>query len=86
MTDRNERKDRKDRNGRQERKLRPGDRVSWRSHGATVPGVVEEEISERTQAAKRAVDASPEHPQYRVRSDKSGGAAVHRPEALRRER
>jgi Hypervirulence associated proteins TUDOR domain len=67
-------------------RFRPGDRVSWRSHGETVTGVVEEEITERTQAAKRTVAASKDHPQYRVRSDKSGGEAVHRPEALRRER
>ena len=32
----------------------------------------------------RTVDASPDEPQYRVRSDKSGGEAVHRPDALRR--
>jgi hypothetical protein len=66
--------------------FRPGDRVSWMSHGARVHGRVEGEITERTQAAKRTVAASRQAPQYRVRSDKSGGVAVHRPEALRRER
>lgn len=68
------------------RKLRPGDRVTWRSHGETVHGEVEEEITERTEAAGRVVAASREAPQYRVRSDNSGRDAVHRPEALRDER
>lgn len=69
-----------------ERRLRPGDRVSWRSHGQTVHGTVEEEITERVRTAGRAVAASGDAPQYRVRSDSSGRDAVHRPEALRRER
>ncbi|MFB6396529.1 DUF2945 domain-containing protein [Polymorphospora lycopeni] len=71
-----------------ERRGKPqvGDRVTWRSHGVTVPGTVEEEIDERTETAGRTVDASPEHPQFRVRSDKSGRDAVHRPEALGREK
>jgi hypothetical protein len=67
-------------------KLRPGDRVSWKSHGARVQGRVEEEITRRTETAGRVVAASRQAPQYRVRSDKSGGDAVHKPEALRRER
>jgi hypothetical protein len=32
----------------------------------------------------RAVRASEEEPQYLVRSEKSGGTAVHKPEALER--
>ncbi|MQS07568.1 DUF2945 domain-containing protein [Streptomyces alkaliphilus] len=65
------------------RKPRKGDRVAWSSHGGEAVGRVEEEITERTEAAGRTVDASPDDPQYRVRSEKSGGSAVHRPEALR---
>jgi hypothetical protein len=66
--------------------LSPGDRVSWRSHGQTVHGTVVGRITRRTEAAGRTVAASPAAPQYRVRSDKSGTEAVHRPEALHRER
>ena len=64
--------------------LRKGDKVTWRSHGEVVHGTVEEKITGRTSAAGRTVDASPDEPQYRVRSDKSGRDAVHKPEALRR--
>jgi hypothetical protein len=63
-----------------------GDRVEWDSHGGTAEGRVEKKITHDTTEAKRTVRASPEDPQYLVRSDKSGGEAVHRPEALRRQR
>lgn len=59
-----------------------GDKVTWKSHGQTVHGTVEEKITSRTEAAGRTVDASKDEPQYRVRSDKSGRDAVHKPEAL----
>ncbi|MCI0383083.1 DUF2945 domain-containing protein [Streptomyces sp. CNQ085] len=65
------------------RKFRKGDRVSWKSHGGEAVGRVEEEITSRTEAGGRTVDASPDAPQYQVRSEKSGGRAVHRPDALR---
>ena len=60
-----------------------GDRVEWDSHGGTAVGTVEQKITSRTEAAGRTVDASEDEPQYLVRSEKSGGTAVHRPEALR---
>jgi len=63
-----------------------GDEVTWRSHGSTTSGKVEKKLTERTEEAGRTVNASPEDPQYRVRSDKSGREAVHKPQALRRER
>jgi DUF2945 family protein len=65
-----------------EKALHRGDDVSWQSHGHTVHGEVEKKITNRTAAAGRTVDASPEEPQYQVRSDKTGREAVHKPEAL----
>ena len=62
--------------------LRKGDHVSWNSHGHTVKGTVEEKITEDTEAAGRTVRASEDDPQYRVRSDRSGKDAVHKPDAL----
>jgi Protein of unknown function (DUF2945). len=59
-----------------------GDEVTWKSHGSTASGKVEKKITKRTKEAGRTVDASPEAPQYRVRSEKSGGSAVHKPSAL----
>ncbi len=66
------------------KKLHRGDEVSWRSHGSTATGRVQREITSRTEASGRTVDASPEEPQYEVRSEDSGRTAVHRPAALRR--
>lgn len=64
--------------------FRKGDRVEWDSHGGTAIGTVEKKITERTEAGGRTVDASEDEPQYLVKSEKSGGTAVHKPEALRR--
>jgi hypothetical protein len=59
-----------------------GDRVRWRSHGGTAVGEVIRKITEDTEAGGRTVRASADEPQYLVRSDKSGGEAVHKPSAL----
>lgn len=61
-----------------------GDHVTWSSHGSDAEGVVVRKITEDTEAAGRTVRASADEPQYLVRSDKSGGEAVHKPSALRR--
>jgi hypothetical protein len=66
-----------------EKHFKPGDEVEWSSHGSTTHGEVEEEITEDTEAAGRTVRASEDEPQYRVRSDKSGKDAVHKPGALK---
>ncbi|GAA2997114.1 DUF2945 domain-containing protein [Actinokineospora diospyrosa] len=66
-----------------EKKLRKGEEVTWSSHGQTVHGEVVEKITEDTRAATRQVRASEDDPQYRVRSDKTGKDAVHKPSALR---
>ena len=62
-----------------------GDKVKWKSHGGEAIGHVEREITSETEAAGRKVKASEEEPQYLVRSEKSGGTAVHKPGALKRE-
>ena len=67
-----------------EETFREGERAEWSSHGGTARGRVIRKITSRTTAAGRTADASPEHPQYLVRSDKSGGEAVHKPQALRK--
>jgi hypothetical protein len=62
-----------------------GDHVTWQSHGSTAEGTVEKKITEDTKAAKRQVRASKDDPQYLVKSDKSGGEAVHKPSALKKD-
>jgi hypothetical protein len=59
-----------------------GDAVTWKSHGGTAEGKVEKQITTETEAGGRKVKASEDEPQYLVKSDKSGGEAVHKPGAL----
>jgi hypothetical protein len=61
-----------------------GDMVRWSSHGGEAVGTVERKLTEDTEAGGRTVRASKDEPQYLVRSDKSGGTAVHKPSALDR--
>ena len=61
-----------------------GDRVEWNSHGGKAVGKVERKITSDTEAAGRKVKASEDDPQYLVKSDKSGGTAVHKPSALKK--
>jgi Hypervirulence associated proteins TUDOR domain len=61
-----------------------GDKVEWSSHGGKAVGEVEKKITERTEAGGRTVAASEDDPQYLVKSDKSGGEAVHKPDALKK--
>ena len=64
--------------------FKKGDQVEWNSHGSKAKGKVEEEITSETQAGGRKVKASKEEPQYLVRSEKGGGEAVHKADALTR--
>jgi len=59
-----------------------GDHVTWKSHGGEAVGEVVKKITSDTEEAGRQVRASTDDPQYLVRSDKSGGEAVHKPSAL----
>ena len=67
-------------------KLSKGDQVEWNSHGGTAEGTVEKKITSDTHAAKRQVKASKDDPQYLVKSDKSGGEAVHKLGALKKKK
>jgi hypothetical protein len=60
-----------------------GDRVTWRSPGGEAVGTVERKITSDTRVAGRQVRASKDEPQYSVKSEKGGGEAVHKPEALK---
>jgi hypothetical protein len=64
--------------------FKKGDKVEWSSHAGKAVGVVERKITSDTKAAGRQVRASKDEPQYLVKSDKSGGEAVHKPDALRK--
>lgn len=64
--------------------LSKGDHVEWKTHGTTTEGTVKKRITSDTEEAGRTVRASDDDPQYLVESDKSGGEAVHKPDALKK--
>jgi len=66
-----------------EKDLKKGEKVTWRSHGKQVHGEVEQKITSETTEAGRTVKATEDEPQYKVRSDKTGREAVHKPGALK---
>lgn len=60
-----------------------GDKVSWQSHGGTARGVVERKQTSDTAIKGHQVRATPEEPQFIVRSD-NGGKAAHKSAALKK--
>ena len=69
---------------RMSEQFKRGDKVTWQSHGSTAEGKVEEKITSDTKAAGRTARASKDERHYRVRSEKSGRDAVHKPDALKK--
>lgn len=63
--------------------LKKGDEVTWKSHGGTAHGKVEKLQTSRTRIKGHVVDASPDNPQYIVKSD-NGGKAAHKRSALKK--
>jgi hypothetical protein len=65
-------------------KLKKGDHVEWNSSGGKTEGVIEEKITKPTDFKGHHFDASKDDPEYRVKSDKSGKDAIHKPESLKK--
>jgi hypothetical protein len=63
--------------------FKKGDEVERKSHGGTAHGTVEKKQTSDTKIKSHPVKASPDDPQYIVKSDK-GGKAAHKPEALKK--
>ena len=63
--------------------LKKGDDVTWKSHGGTAHGTVEKKQTSDTKIKGHQVRASPEDPQFIVKSDK-GGEAAHKASALKK--
>lgn len=64
--------------------LKPGDKVSWSSHGGTAHGKVVKKVTEPTTIKSHKVAASPDNPEFIVETDE-GKRAAHKPGALKRE-
>ncbi|MDB5314667.1 MAG: hypothetical protein JWO26_1251 [Rhodospirillales bacterium] len=66
------------------KELKPGDAVSWKSHGGTAHGKVVSEVTQRTRIKGHTVAASPDNPELIVETEK-GAKAAHKPAALTKE-
>lgn len=65
--------------------FKKGDKVSWNTPQGKTLGTVVEKLTSRTEIKGHTVAASKENPQYLVESEKTGGQAAHKPEALTKE-
>lgn len=65
--------------------IRKGDHVAWDAPEGSVQGTVKQMLTDETKIKGHTVKASKEHPEYLVKSDKSGADAAHTPEALHKE-
>jgi hypothetical protein len=66
------------------KQLHPGDKVTWSSRRGTVSGAVEKKLTKPTDIKGHHVAASPENPEYVVKSAKTGARAAHKPTALKK--
>jgi hypothetical protein len=64
--------------------LKKGDTVQWDSSQGTVTGTVEKKLIRTTTIKGHTAKATPDEPQYLVKSEKTGAEAAHRPEELRK--
>ncbi len=62
--------------------LKPGDKVTWNTSQGETHGTVEKKVTGTDHVKGHVAKASKEHPEYRVKSDKSGKEAIHTPDAL----
>ena len=64
--------------------FKSGDHVKWDTPQGETAGTVVKKETGTTKAGGHTAKATKEDPQYRVKSDKSGKEAVHKPEELRK--
>ena len=64
--------------------FKAGDKVAWGTPQGETHGTVEKKVTETEHVKGHVAKASKEEPQYRVKSDKTGAEAIHKPEELRK--
>ncbi|EIK52622.1 hypothetical protein YO5_14376 [Stutzerimonas stutzeri TS44] len=63
-------------------RFKVGDHVSWNSEAGRVSGTIIKVHTADTQYKGHTRHASPEEPQYEIKSDKTDHIAMHKPGAL----
>lgn len=65
-------------------KLKAGDHVTWSTSQGETKGKVEKKLTSPTRIKGHVAKASPENPEYLVKSDKTGAKAAHKPGELKK--
>lgn len=60
-----------------------GDVVDWETSQGTTTGVVTRKLTKTTSVKGHVAKASPSHPEFEVKSRKSGKKAIHAADALK---
>lgn len=68
----------------QKSRFRVGDRVSWNSEAGRVIGKIVRVVRAEIEFKGHAVHASPDEPQYELKSEKTDHVAIHKGSALRK--
>lgn len=66
-----------------DKQIKAGDEVEWESSGGHSTGKVVKKLTKTAKVKGHTAKATPQDPQYLVKSDK-GGEAIHKPEALKK--
>jgi hypothetical protein len=66
--------------------LKRGDKVEWNTPQGKTRGRVEKKLTRETHVKGHKVAASPDNPEFLVKSDSSGKEAAHKPESLKKVR
>lgn len=64
--------------------FRVGDRVSWNSEAGRVTGTIVKIVRSEIEFKGYRVHATPEDPQYEIKSEKTDHIAMHKGSALRK--
>ena len=66
------------------REFKVGDHVEWNSEAGHVRGTIKKKVTSAIKFKTYTVRASPEEPQYLIKSDKTDHMAMHKGAALKR--
>lgn len=66
------------------KELKSGDQVVWNSPQGEIHGTVEEKVTSTEHVKGHVAKATKADPQFKVRSDKTGAEAIHKPDQLRK--
>ncbi len=65
--------------------FKKGDAVTWKASQGTIHGTVEKKLTHPTEIKEHHVAASPDNPEYLVKSNRTGAEAAHKPSGLKRD-